>query len=69
MSTQSHTSSPAFVLSHLDFADDIALLSHNNDGAQTLLTAVEQEALSVSLQINRLKMEGMLVGDLKTDSD
>ena len=61
MGTQSHTSSPAFVLSDLDFADDIALLSHNHDGAQTLLTAVEQEAPSVGLQINRLKMECMLV--------
>ena len=36
--TQSRTSSPAFVVSDLDFADDIALLSHNHEDTQALLT-------------------------------
>ena len=50
------------------FPNDIALLSHNHEDAQTLITAVKQEALSVGLQINGLKIECMLVGNVKTDS-
>ena len=44
------------------------MLSHNHEDAQTLITAVKQEALSVGLQINGLKMECMLVGNFKIDS-
>ena len=65
--TRSRTSSPAVAVSDLDFADDIALLSHNHGDAQALLTSVEQEALTVGLKINRKKTEYMLVGDFKAD--
>ena len=58
---------PAYAVSGLDFADDIALLSHNNVDAQSLLTAVEQEVLPAGLKINRKKTEYMLVGDFKSD--
>lgn len=39
-------------MSDLDFVDDSAVLSHNHVDAQALLTAVEQEALPVSMKIN-----------------
>ena len=65
--TRSRTSSPAVAVSDLDFADDIALLSHNHGDAQALLTSVEQEAVTVGLKINRKKTEYMLVGDFKAD--
>ena len=61
---RSRTSSPAVAVSDLDFADDIALLSHNHGDA---LTSVEQEALTVGLKINRKKSEYMLVDDFKAD--
>ena len=67
VSIQSRTSSPAVAVSDLDFADDIALLSHNHGDAQALLTSVEQEALTVGLRINRKKTEYMLVGDFRAD--
>ena len=50
--TRSHTSFTANAISDLDFADDSAILSHNHVDAQALLTAVEQEALPVSMKIN-----------------
>ena len=59
--------SPAVAVSDLDFADDIALLSHNHENAQALLTSVEQEALTVGLKINCKKTEYMPVGDFKAD--
>ena len=65
--TRSRTTLPAYAVSDLDFADDIALLSHNHVDAQSLLTAVEQEALPAGLKINRKKTEYMLVGDFKSD--
>ena len=65
--TRSRTHSPAVAVSDLDFADDIALLSHNHEDAQALLTSVEQEALTVGLKINRKKTEYMLVGDFRAD--
>ena len=65
--TRSRTSSPAVAVSDLDFADDIALLSHNHEDAQALLASVEQEARTVGLKINRKKTEYMLVGDFKAD--
>ena len=40
----------------------------NHEAAQSLLTAVEQEALSVGLKINRKMTKYMLVGDFKADS-
>ena len=43
------------------------MLSHNHVDAQSLLTAVEQEALPAGLKINRKKTEYMLVGDFKSD--
>ena len=46
---------------------DIALLSHNHENAQALLTNVEQEALTVGLQINCKKTEYMLEGDFRAD--
>ena len=52
MDTRSCTSSPAFVVSDLEFADDSVLLSHNHEDAQALLTAVEQEVLFGDLIIN-----------------
>ena len=65
--TRSRTTFPAYAVSDLDFADDIALLSHNHVDAQSLLTAVEQEALPAGLKINRKKTEYMLVGGFKCD--
>ena len=38
---------PHISVSDLDFANDIALLSHNHVDGQVLLTAVEQEALPI----------------------
>ena len=41
--------------------------SHNHVDTRFPLTAVEQEALPVSLKINRKKTEYMLVADFKSD--
>ena len=65
--TRSCTRFPAYAVSDLIFADDIALLSHSHADAQALLTAVEQEALPVSLKIHHKKTEYILVGDFKSD--
>ena len=65
--TRSRTTFPAYAVSDLDFADDIALLSHNHVDPQSLLTVVEQEALPAGLKINRKKTEYMLVGGFKCD--
>ena len=67
VSTRSRTSSLSIAVSDLDFADDIALLSHNHRDAQAPLTSVEQEALTVGLKINHKKTEYMLVGDFRAD--
>ena len=65
--TRSRTTFPAYAVSDLDFADDIALLSHNHVDHQSLLTVVEQEALPTGLKINQRKTGYMLVGGFKCD--
>ena len=65
--TQICKSSPIFAVSDLDLADDIALFSNNHVDAQDQLTAVEQEALIISLKMNHKKTEYMLMGDFKSD--
>ena len=47
------------VLTDLDFADDICLLSDNNQQAQQLLTRVETECHGVGLSLNARKTEVM----------
>ena len=48
------------VITDLDFADDIALITHEIDQAQELLTRLEQEAAKIGLHLNSKKTEGML---------
>jgi hypothetical protein len=43
------------VITDLDFADDIALISHLSDQAQEILTQVETEAANLGLHINASK--------------
>ena len=50
---------PAEVITDLDFADDIALLSDTNKEAQELLTRVEKAASSTGLQMNVTKTKIM----------
>lgn len=46
---------PAVVLTDLDYADDISLLSDNMEQAQELLHRVELECTKVGLRINAVK--------------
>ena len=48
---------PAEVLTDLDYADDISLLSDNMDQAQLLLSRVELECAKVGLRLNAKKTE------------
>uniref|UniRef100_A0A3B1IYM6 Reverse transcriptase domain-containing protein n=1 Tax=Astyanax mexicanus TaxID=7994 RepID=A0A3B1IYM6_ASTMX len=48
---------PAVVLTDLDFADDISLLSDNVEQAQILLSRVELECAKVGLRLNAKKTE------------
>ena len=50
---------PAKVITDLDFADDICLLSNEIQQAQQLLTQVETECKKVGLQLNARKTEVM----------
>ena len=50
---------PAKILTDLDFADDIALLSNTLQQAQTLLSRVESAAASVGLLMNATKTKFM----------
>ena len=50
---------PAKVLTDLDFADDIALLSDTLEQAQELLSRVEDAAATVGLQMNASKTKVM----------
>ena len=50
---------PAVVISDLDFADDIALLSEEIEQAQQLLHRVEHESAKVGLQLNDKKTKVM----------
>ena len=58
---------PAYYLSDLDFADDIALLFRNMSTAQKILTAVEKSAILVGLTINKSKTEYMVCGEIAAD--
>jgi len=55
---------PAYYLSDLDFADDIALLSRNMSTAQKILTAVEKSAILV---VALTKTEYMVCGEVTAD--
>ena len=48
---------PAIVLTDLDYADDISLLSDHVEQAQELLTRVESECAKVGLRLNAKKTE------------
>ena len=50
---------PAVTISDLDFADDIALLSENNEQAQQLLQNLEEESAKVGLHLNGKKTKVM----------
>jgi hypothetical protein len=50
---------PAVVLTDLDYADDISLLSNNMEQAQELLHRVELECTKVGLRVNAKKTEVM----------
>ena len=50
---------PSIVLTDLDFADDIALLSDDIDKAQKLLSAVEGECMKVGLGLNAKKTKSL----------
>ena len=50
----------SFVITDLDFADDIALLSEEIQKAQDLLTRVENEAAKTGLRLNDEKTEAMV---------
>ena len=58
---------PAYYLSDLDFADDIALLSRNMSTAQKILIAVENSAILVGLTINKSKTTYMVCGEVTAD--
>ena len=51
---------PAVMITHTDFADDIALISDNLEKAHELLDQVESAASQVGLQLNSTKTEFML---------
>ena len=59
---------PAKYVTDLDLADDIALLSGTMANAQTLLTAVEENAAAVGLHINMKKTEYIRIGDFSNDN-
>ena len=52
---------PALYVTDADFADDIALLSDNLQGAQALLSSLESAANCVGLHLNETKTEFMPV--------
>ena len=51
---------PAVVVTDLDFADDIALVSQQIEGAQEMLVRIETEANNVGLHLNTTKTEAMV---------
>ena len=55
-------------MTDLDFADDSALLSGTMANAQTLLTAVEENAAAVGVHINMKKIEYIRIGDSSGDT-
>ena len=59
---------PAKYVTDLDFADNIALLSGTMANAQTLLTAVEENAAAVGLHIIMKKTEYIRIGDFSGDT-
>ena len=54
-------------LEDLDFADDVALLSHKQQDAQEKLHRVAEEAEKTGLQINIKKTEVMRVNNKQKD--
>ena len=57
---------PALYITVADFADDIALLPDNLQGAQSLLSSLESAANSAGLHLNETKTEVMPVNIYKT---
>ena len=55
-------------LEDIDFADDISLLAHRHEGAQTKLEHVADEAEKVGLQINIDKTEVMRVNNNRQEA-
>jgi len=55
---------PAVILTDLDFADDICLLSNEMDQAQHLLARIETECEKVGLELNAKKTEVMNINTL-----
>ena len=60
---------PVKLISHNDFADDIAILSSTLEYGQTLLSAIEREAAKVGLIINGKKTVFLTVGDIEVLKD
>ena len=59
---------PAKYVTDLDFTNDIALLSGIMANAQTLLTAVEENAAAVGVHINMKKTKYIRIGDFSGDT-
>ena len=55
---------PPIMITHLEFADDICLLSNEMGQAQHLLTRVDTEFLKVGLELNVKKTEIMTINTL-----
>jgi hypothetical protein len=50
-------------LTDLDVADDIALVSHTIENAQSLIRHIEAAAATVGLYINRAKTKALVIGE------
>ena len=48
-------------LEDLDFADDVALLSHNHQGMQSNLTQMAKISAKAGLRISKCKTKGMRI--------
>ena len=55
-------------MTDFDFVKDIVLLCGSMTNAQTLLTAVEENAAAVGLHINLQKTEYIRIGDFSNDN-
>ena len=55
-------------MTDLDFVENIVLLCGSMTNAQTLLTAVEENAAAVDLHINLQKTEYIRIGDFSDDN-
>lgn len=54
-------------LEDLDFADDVALLSHNHQGMQSKLTRMSKISAKAGLRISKSKTKGMRINTTNAD--